>query len=63
MDGSEPGLAYQDYYRHVELHWSLKRDRQIIVSPVEIEVVESWYEAGVPLPVVLEAIRWIPLSF
>ena len=48
--------AYQDYYRHVELHWSLQRERLIIVSPIEFEAIQTWYEAEVPLPVVLEAI-------
>ena len=57
MEETGSDTAYQDYYRHVELHWSLQRDRQIIVSPVEFEAVESWYEAGVPLAVVLEAIH------
>ena len=49
--------AYGEYYRHVELAWSLRREHQIIVSPVEFEKIEEWYEAGVPLAVVLEAIN------
>lgn len=48
--------AYRDYYRHVELQWSLKREHQIIVSPLEFEKIEEWYEAGVPLAVVVQAI-------
>lgn len=50
------GDDYQDYYRKVELQWSLARGRQIIVSPIEFEEIERWYESGVPLPVVLRAI-------
>ena len=48
--------AYDVYYRQVELQWSLARGCQIIVSPIEFEAIENWYEAGVPLPVVLRAI-------
>jgi len=55
--GDEPvAESYRDYYREVELHWSLARGNQIIVSPLEFEAIESWYEAGVPLAVVLRAI-------
>lgn len=49
--------VYRDYYRHVELHWSLKREHQIIVSPIEFEKIHEWHEAEVPLAVVLEAIN------
>ena len=48
--------SYRDYFREIELHWSWRRGKQIIVSPVEFETVESWYQAGVPLAVVLRAI-------
>lgn len=50
------GEAYRDYYRKVELHWSLARGNQIIVSPLEFASIESWYEAGIPLAVVNRAI-------
>lgn len=48
--------AYREYYREVELHWSWRREKQIIVSPVEFEMIESWHDADVPLAVVLRAI-------
>lgn len=44
------------YYRKVELGWSLARGRQIIVSPLEFEEIEKWFVEGIPLPVVLRAI-------
>lgn len=53
---SEAGEVYSTYYRQVELHWSLARGNQIIVSPLEFASIESWYRTGVPLPVVLRAI-------
>ena len=49
-------IAYRDYFREIERHWSWRWDRQIIVSSVEFVAVESWYQAGVPLAVVLRAI-------
>ena len=48
--------AYRAFYRQVELHWSLRRESQIIVSPVEFEAIEQWYEAEIPLAVILRAI-------
>lgn len=48
---------YQDYFRKIELGWSLARGCQIIISPLEFEEVDKWHEAGIPLPVVLRAIE------
>lgn len=48
--------AYTLFYREVELHWSWRREKQIIVSPVEFETIETWYEAEIPLAVILRAI-------
>jgi len=48
--------AYRDFYREVELHWSWRREKQIIVSPVEFEMIEAWHDADIPLAVVLRAI-------
>lgn len=57
MHSKDPGSdPYRDYYREIELHWSWRRGNQIIVSPLEFEGIESWYEAEIPLPVVLRAI-------
>ncbi|MDJ0835957.1 MAG: hypothetical protein QNK37_05525 [Acidobacteriota bacterium] len=48
--------AYRDYYKKVELHWSLARGNQIIVSPLEFASIEGWYQQGIPLAVILHAI-------
>jgi len=53
---TEAGEAYRDYYRKVELHWSLARGNQIIVSPLEFASIEKWHQAAIPLPVVTRAI-------
>ncbi|MCB1044535.1 MAG: hypothetical protein KDC35_16460 [Acidobacteria bacterium] len=47
---------YGRYYREVELHWCLKRQRQIIVSPIEFEAIDQWFKQGIPLAVVTRAI-------
>jgi len=49
--------AYRHYCRKVELAWSLARGCQIIVSPLEFEELDRWYQAEIPLPVVLHAIE------
>ena len=46
----------QQYFREIELHWSLQRGNRIIVSPLEFDSVMEWYEKPVPLKVVLRAI-------
>lgn len=51
-----PEAPYSAYYREVELHWSWRREKQIIVSPIEFEAIERWFEAEIPLAVVLRAI-------
>lgn len=55
-DDYGPVPAYGQYYKKVELQWSLARSNQIIVSPLEFEGIEAWYKAGVPLAVVFRAI-------
>ncbi len=47
---------YVNYFRAVELHWSIRRERQIIVSPIEFDAIDTWHQSQVPLPVVLRAI-------
>jgi len=46
----------QDFFREIERHWSWRRQKQIILSPVEFEEMERWRDQDVPLPVVLRAI-------
>ena len=48
--------GYRNYYRAIELHWSIGRGNQIIVSPLEFESISGWHQKNVPLPVVLRAI-------
>lgn len=48
--------SYGEYYREIELHWCWRRGKQMIVSPIEFDAMERWYQAEIPLPVVLRAI-------
>ncbi len=45
-----------DYYREIERHWSWRRQKQIIVSPIEFEEIEKWRREEVPLAVAMRAI-------
>jgi hypothetical protein len=47
---------YHRYYREVELHWSLGRGNQVIVSPLEFESISQWWDRNIPIQVVLRAI-------
>lgn len=53
---SSAHTSYSEYYREIELHWCWRREHQMIVSPIEFEAMEGWYQAEIPLPVVLRAI-------
>ena len=56
MPDQTPEDAYRSYFREVELHWSWRREKQIIVSPLEFEAIDRWYRTEIPLAVVLRAI-------
>jgi hypothetical protein len=45
------------YVRAVEAAWSKRLGRPGVVSPREFEVIDTWRRRGIPLAVVLEAIR------
>lgn len=45
-----------DYYNEIEAHFALLRGTPFVVSAKDWALMKSWREAGVPLPVVIEAI-------
>lgn len=45
-----------EYCRAIELHWSLRCENQIIVSPTEYGFMVAWFDAGIPCEVVCRAI-------
>jgi hypothetical protein len=49
--------VYRSYYQSVEQFWALHNGKQLIVSPGEFAVIETWFQAGIPLGVVEGAIE------
>ncbi len=46
-----------DYFRRVERHFGLRRDGPLLLSPRDWQVVERWYDRGIPLETVLQGIN------
>ncbi|GEM_PF-1903081 len=55
MTDSKP-LDFQEYFDRVECYFALKRNRALLLSPEEFEVVEEFYREGVPLKVFFRGI-------
>ncbi len=45
-----------DYFQEIEFHFASRRGTPFVVSPKDWQVMKTWAEAGVPLPVVIEAL-------
>ncbi|HEX3582364.1 MAG TPA: hypothetical protein VH087_11430 [Thermoanaerobaculia bacterium] len=45
-----------DYFAEIESHFASKRGTPFVVNPKDWALMKEWLEAGVPLPVVIEAI-------
>ncbi|MCU1349713.1 MAG: hypothetical protein JWO56_2743 [Acidobacteria bacterium] len=45
-----------DYFLEIEGHFAQRRGTPFIVSPKDWSLMKGWAEAGIPLPVVIEAI-------
>jgi hypothetical protein len=46
-----------EYFQRVEEHFGQRRGGPLILSPKDWQLVQRWYEAGIPLPVVLRGIN------
>src|SRR5881275_1087144 len=44
------------YFAEIESHFASKRGTPFVVNPKDWALMKEWHEAGVPLPVVIEAI-------
>ncbi len=55
MCGKE-SISFEEYFDKVECYFALKRDKAILLSPEEFEIVEYYYNAGAPLKVIFRAI-------
>jgi len=50
-------LNYFNYFTEVEEEFVRRRGRQMLISPLDWALVESWKDAGIPLHIVLRAIN------
>jgi len=52
-----PGdTAPETYFQEIEAHFALRRGTPFILNAKDWALMKKWYEDGVPLPVVIEAI-------
>jgi hypothetical protein len=51
-----PGLNYFNYFTEIEEYFWQKRGAQLLVSPLDWAIVETWQKAGIPLSAVLKGI-------
>jgi len=49
-------VAEEDYFTEIEAHFAMRRGTRFILSTKDWALMKEWKEAGVPLPVVIEAI-------
>jgi hypothetical protein len=45
-----------DYFQEIEAHFAMRRGTPFVVNPKDWALMQEWQAAGVPLPVVIEAI-------
>ena len=45
-----------DYFNEIEAHFAAKRGTPFVLNAKDWALMKEWHEAGVPLPVVIEAI-------
>lgn len=45
-----------DYFDEIESHFAAKRGTPFVVNAKDWALMKEWYEAGIPLPIVIEAI-------
>ncbi|HXU35429.1 MAG TPA: hypothetical protein VN937_03630 [Blastocatellia bacterium] len=55
--GSAKRLNYFNYFTEVEEEFVRRRGKQLLISPMDWALVESWKDAGIPLHIVLRSIN------
>jgi hypothetical protein len=45
-----------DYFTEIEFHFASKRNTPFVLNAKDWALMKEWHEAGVPLPIVIEAI-------
>ena len=53
---SDPTPNSSDYFLEIEAHFAMRRGTPFIFSPKDWALMKKWFEDGIPLPVVIEAI-------
>ncbi|BBB31777.1 hypothetical protein TTHT_0134 [Thermotomaculum hydrothermale] len=53
---NKENTTFEEYFFKVESYFALKRDRAVLLSPEEFEVVEYFYNEGVPLKIIFKGI-------
>jgi hypothetical protein len=46
----------ETYFQEIEAHFALRRGTPFILNAKDWALMKKWYEDGVPLPIVIEAI-------
>ena len=57
ISNSAERLNYFNYFTEVEEEFVRRRGKQMLISPMDWALVESWKDAGIPLHIVLRAIN------
>lgn len=52
-------MNYYNYFSEIEETFIRRRGRNLLLSPLDWALIESWQERGVPLPIVLRGIEKI----
>lgn len=52
-------MNYYNYFSEIEETFVRRRGRNLLLSPLDWALIESWQERGVPLPIVLRGIEKI----
>ena len=49
-------VAVTDYYTEIESHFAARRGTPFVLSAKDWHLMKRWYDDGIPLPVIIEAI-------
>ncbi len=49
-------MNYFNYFSEIEETFIRRRGRNLLLSPLDWALIETWQERGVPLPVILRGI-------
>lgn len=47
---------FSDYFGEIESHFISRRGTPFVLNSIDIHLIQEWHDAGIPLPIVIEAI-------